>query len=224
MIKSINSEIAYKWWGMQSYSKSLKIQKKNHSHRVSDQIKDSIMFLEHLPIITIGRTGSEKDIISDFQKLTESSIEVIHSNRGGETTFHGPGQLIGYFFIKIKDRGLTPISYVRLLEKVLVLSFAEYGLETITLKGKTGVWVQRKNSDNPKKIAAIGVRISKGVTMHGFSANISNDLSQFDHIVPCGMPGLESTSLKKELSQNIELVDFSSNVVNNFIKELAKKK
>ena len=224
MIKSIDSEIDYKWWGTQNYSKSLKIQEKNHSHRVSDQIKDSIMFLEHHPVITIGRTGSEKDIISDSQKLAELRIEVVDSNRGGETTFHGPGQLIGYFFIKIKNRGLTPISYVRLLEKVLVLSFAEYGLETITLKGKTGVWVQRKNSDNFKKIAAIGVRISKGVTMHGFSANISNDLSQFDHIVPCGMPGLESTSLKKELSQNIELVDFSSNVVNNFIKELSKKK
>jgi lipoate-protein ligase B len=221
MIKSMNSEIAYKWWGTQSYSKSLKIQKKNHSDRVSDQIKDSIMFLEHYPVITIGRTGSEKDIISDFQKLAESRIEVVHSNRGGETTFHGPGQLIGYLFIKIKNRGFTPISYVRLLEKILVLSFAEFGLETMTLKGKTGVWVKRKNY---KKIAAIGVRISKGVTMHGFSANISNDLSQFDHIIPCGMPGLESTSLKKELAQNIELVDFSRNVLNNFIKELSRKK
>ena len=87
---------------------------------------------------------------------------------------------------------------------------------------RSGIWVNENNES--KKIAAIGVRISKGVTMHGFSVNISNDLSEFDHIIPCGMPGLESTSLKNELTQNIELVDFSSNVVNNFIKELAKKK
>ena len=98
--------------------------------------------------------------------LEQSKIEVINTNRGGETTFHGPGQLIGYFFIKIKDLNLTPISYVRLLEKMLVLSYLDYGLKTITLKGKTGVWVP--GDKKSKKIAAIGVRISNGVTMHGF--------------------------------------------------------
>ena len=109
------------------------------------------------------------------------------------------------------------MSYVRLQEKILVASYAEYGLKAGILKGKTGVWIPGKLE---KKIAAIGVRISKGVTMHGFSANIYNDLSQFKHIIPCGMPDLKSTSLKIELSVNINLIDFSKTVIENYFKEI----
>ena len=104
---------------------------------------------------------------------------------------------------------------------MLVLSYLDYGLKTITLKGKTGVWVP--GDKKSKKIAAIGVRISNGVTMHGFSANISNDLSDFNHIIPCGMPELESTSLKKELSLNVELKDFSMKFMKNLSKEIGYK-
>ncbi|MBM31971.1 MAG: octanoyltransferase [Chloroflexi bacterium] len=214
-------EIEHEWLGIQKYSESLNTQKKYHQKRVDDHINDSVIFLEHYPVITIGRTGSDKDVLSELELLKKSKIEIVNTNRGGETTFHGPGQLIGYLFIKIKDLNLTPISYVRLLEKVLVLSYLEYGLQTMTLKGKTGVWVpgDKKN----KKIAAIGVRISNGVTMHGFSANISNDLSDFKHIIPCGMPKLESTSLKKELSLDVELKDFSIKFMKNLCEEIGQK-
>ena len=217
----LKNQIEYEWLGVQKYSQSLNIQETYHKKRVTGHINDSVIFLEHYPVITIGRTGSNKDILSDSKLLEQSKIEVINTNRGGETTFHGPGQLIGYFFIKIKDLNLTPISYVRLLEKMLVLSYLDYGLKTITLKGKTGVWVP--GDKKSKKIAAIGVRISNGVTMHGFSANISNDLSDFNHIIPCGMPELESTSLKKELSLNVELKDFSMKFMKNLSKEIAYK-
>lgn len=219
-MKFNRSEIEYKWWGLQEYSRSLEIQEKNHSDRVADKITDTLMFLEHYPVITIGRTGNESDVLSDAKKLAESRIEVLHTSRGGETTYHGTGQLIGYFFVKIKEIGLTPVSYVRLLEKMLIESYAEYKLETVMLKGKTGVWVPGKFNNDYKKIASIGVRISKGVTMHGFSANISNDLSQFKHVIPCGMPDVESTSLKEELSINIRLVDFSISVMNNYMKQI----
>ena len=137
----LKNQIEYEWLGVQKYSQSLNIQETYHKKRVTGHINDSVIFLEHYPVITIGRTGSNKDILSDSRLLEQSKIEVINTNRGGETTFHGPGQLIGYFFIKIKDLNLTPISYVRLLEKMLVLSYLDYGLKTITLKGKTGVWV-----------------------------------------------------------------------------------
>ena len=102
-MKFNRSEIEYKWWGLQEYSRSLEIQEKNHSDRVADKITDTLMFLEHYPVITIGRTGNESDVLSDAKKLAESRIEVLHTSRGGETTYHGTGQLIGYFFVKIKE-------------------------------------------------------------------------------------------------------------------------
>jgi lipoyl(octanoyl) transferase len=142
-------------------------------------------------------------------------IEVYETDRGGEVTYHGPGQLVGYPIIDVRAAGLGPVTYVRLLENSIIQTLAEFGVTAHLVDGETGVWVggvpneKRRSGINPlgRKIAAIGVRITDGISMHGFALNISTDMSYYQHIVPCGMPNLPVTSIQLETGKSLHVRD-----------------
>ena len=159
---------------------------------VNGELPALLLLLQHPHVYTLGRRGAETDILASPDTIHELGADVHHTDRGGEVTYHGPGQLVGYPIIDLRAAGLGPLAYVRALERVIVSTLAELGIHATSEDRPTGVWV------NDAKIAAIGVRVSRGVTMHGFALNVSPDLSYFGHIVPCGMPGASVTSIAEQ--------------------------
>jgi lipoate-protein ligase B len=141
----------------------------------------------------LGRRGSRDDILATPERLAELGVEVHHVDRGGEVTYHGPGQLVGYPVVNLRKWGGGPLRFVRALEEVLIATLNEFGIEAASEDRPTGVWV------GDAKISAIGVKVSRGATTHGFALNVGPDLSYFDHIVPCGMPDGRVTSMASHL-------------------------
>ena len=160
-----------------------------------------LLLLEHPHVYTLGRRGQEDDILIDADALESLGIEMHHTDRGGEVTYHGPGQLVGYPILNLRRWGGGPLKYVRALERTLIETLAVYGIQAESEGHPTGVWVE------DRKIAAIGVKVSRRVTTHGFALNVCPDLSYFDHIVPCGMPDSRVTSLTQELGRTVTVSD-----------------
>lgn len=178
--------------GRIDYLRAWRLQRELHARVVEGALPNLLLLLEHPHVYTLGRRASTSDILVDSETLSELGVEVHHVDRGGEVTYHGPGQLVGYPIVDLRSWGGGPLRYVRALEKVIVATVAELGVAAHTGERPTGVWV------GDSKIAAIGVKVSRGVTMHGFALNVDPDLSLFDHIVPCGTPGGQVTSLRSE--------------------------
>ena len=155
---------------------------------------DTLLLLEHPHTYTRGRLAPDSDLLLDAATRAARGIEVVETDRGGLITYHGPGQLVAYPIIRLRGRG-GPHWYVRTLEQVIIQSLAQFGLPTTTIEGLTGVWT----TDGQRKIAAIGVKIARGVAYHGFAINVNPDLTMFDGIVPCGIRDREVTSLAVEL-------------------------
>jgi lipoyl(octanoyl) transferase len=161
----------------------------------------------------LGRRADDSHLVTARDELQNAGVAIFETDRGGEATYHGPGQLIGYPIIDVRVAKLGPVTYVRMLEQSIIETLNEYGIDAHLVEGETGVWVdgvpdeKRDPERNPqgKKIAAIGVRISGGVTMHGFALNVSTDLSYFRHIIPCGMPDLPFTSIELESGEPAEV-------------------
>jgi len=163
------------------------------AQRVADaELPGVLLLLEHPHVYTLGRRGKMADILAGPERLRELGIEVHATDRGGEVTYHGPGQLVGYPIVDIRPLG-GPLAFVHGLEAAIVAMLAEFGITAERGAKPTGVWV------GDAKIAAIGLKVSRGVSMHGFALNIAPDLSYFDHIVPCGMPGGKVTSMECEV-------------------------
>ena len=194
------------WLGEIDYGSALDLQRSLVDKRKSGSISDSVLFLEHRHVVTLGRRADDTHLVTERSKLLTAGVEIFETDRGGEATYHGPGQLVGYPIIDVRVAKLGPVTYVRILEKSIIETLVEYGIDAHLVDGETGVWVdgvpdeKRDIKRNPqgRKIAAIGVRISGGVTMHGFALNVSTDLSFFQHIIPCGMPDLPFTSIELE--------------------------
>jgi lipoyl(octanoyl) transferase len=161
----------------------------------------NILFLEHNKVITIGRRGSKDDILFSNEEIKKRGFEIIRSDRGGQVTIHNRGQLVCYLIIPIKKFNIKPVDLVRKIENLIINFLKKYNISASAIKNKTGVWINQDNSE--KKIAAIGVRISNGVSMHGFALNVNNDLKDFDLIIPCGLEGSMVTSMSNELSVNL---------------------
>ena len=191
--------------GVQDYQAAHDLQRRLHSQVVAGNLPDLLLLLEHPHVYTLGRRGKQSDILVSDAALGELSIATQVTDRGGETTYHGPGQLVGYPIINLRRWGGGVRDYVETLERTLIAALAEFGIHAHTEGKPTGVWVD----DAPlcAKIAAIGVRVSRHTTMHGFALNVSPDLSYFDHIVPCGMPGVRVTSMARELGHVVEVSD-----------------
>lgn len=171
---------------------------------------DTLLLVEHPHVYTLGRRGQEDDILVDAAELARLGVEVHHTDRGGEVTYHGPGQLVGYPILNLRRWGGGPLKYVRALERVLIETLAEFGVRAESEGRPTGVWVE------DRKIAAIGVKVSRRVTTHGFALNVCPDLSYFDHIVPCGMPGSRATSLSREIGRTVGVDEVGPVLVERF--------
>lgn len=203
------------WLGSVDYGTAFDLQRSVHEAREANSIPDTLLFLEHPHVITLGRRIGECHVLSAFDALRASGVEVHETDRGGEATYHGPGQLVGYPIVDLRAVGLGPVTYVRMLERSIIEALAEIGVPAHLVDGETGVWVggipneKRRPGVNPagKKIAAIGVRITGGVSMHGFALNVSTDTSYFRHIIPCGMPDLEISTVAVETGQSTSVVD-----------------
>ena len=187
--------------GMREYRAAYDLQRRLHFQVVAGELPDLLLLLEHPHVYTLGRRGRQSDVLVSEATLHELGIGVHTTDRGGETTYHGPGQLVGYPIVNLRRWGGGARDYVETLERTLISALDELGIAAHSAGKPTGVWV------GDAKIAAIGVRVSRSVTMHGFALNVSPDLSFFDHIVPCGMPEARVTSMAEELSRDVAVSD-----------------
>jgi lipoyl(octanoyl) transferase len=194
--------LAARWLGRVSYGRALALQEEAVVARRAGKAPDTILFLEHPPVITLGRMSDRRHLLVPEVELALRGVEVHHCGRGGDVTFHGPGQLIGYPILSLAGDRRDAHRYLRDLEEALIRAVASYGVTAGRDPGLTGVWVEGR------KLAAIGVRLSTGwITSHGFALNVATDLRGFDSIVPCGISDRGITSLAEHLSNPPPLLD-----------------
>jgi len=184
------------------FHETIAIKRENRARSTQFPTKNYLLWVEHNPVITLGKSGKQEHLLLDEQQLKKKEIDFYPTSRGGDITFHGPGQIVGYPILDL-DNFFTDIhKYLRFLEQAVINTLAEYGLEGTRSEGETGVWLD-VGTPFARKICAMGVKASRWVTMHGFAFNINTDLSYFDHIIPCGIQGKGVTSLAKELGKEI---------------------
>ena len=194
--------------GRVSYAEGLAIQQRVIAARKQGLIADTLLLLEHPPVITLGRNAHRENVLLSDELLARHGVELHEINRGGDVTYHGPGQLVGYPIFDLrgdlpgrKGPHLGPVDYVRLLEDVLIRVCGDFGVLAQRICKLTGVWTIAGGSIREKKVAAIGVHVSQGVTSHGFALNVTTDLRDFEWIVPCGITDLGVTSLELEADE-----------------------
>jgi lipoyl(octanoyl) transferase len=190
-----------------AYETAWNRQRELHSSVVAKSQPDTIWLLEHPSVYTAGRRTEA------FEKPADGT-PVVDVDRGGKITWHGPGQLVGYPILHLPSP-MDVVSHVRRIEDAIIGACSDLGLETLRIKGRSGVWVAADESNPDRKVAAIGVRVAQGVTMHGFAINCDNDLSWFDRIVPCGIQDAGVTTLSKELGKNISVLDLLGPMTNH---------
>jgi lipoyl(octanoyl) transferase len=191
--------------GRVSYAEGLRVQAEIVAARKDQRIGDTLLLLEHPPVLTLGRNATRANILASDELLARKGVEVHEVNRGGDVTYHGPGQLVGYPIFDLRGdfpgkRGphLGPVDFVRLMEEALILTCKDFGVSAQRICKLTGVWTLAGGSVREKKIAAIGVHVSQAVTSHGFALNVTTDLRDFEWIVPCGIADRAVTSLEVE--------------------------
>jgi lipoyl(octanoyl) transferase len=231
--------------GTLDYATGLRLQQKLVQLRKDGLVDDVLLLLEHAPVITLGRNAKAANVIASREQLAERGVEVFECDRGGDVTFHGPAQIVGYPIFDLrsftstdgKRKTLGAVEFVRRLEEVLIRTCADFRISAKRISDLTGVWtnpefsdthvgtaapaVQRteaRERDKPTeaKIAALGIHISRGVTSHGFALNVNTDLNYFDLIVPCGITSKPVTSMAKELGQNLSLQEVAHSISRNF--------
>ncbi len=188
--------------GLIGYAEAWELQKRVVAARKADAIEDVLLFCEHPHVITLGRSGKRENLLASEHVLRQKGVEFHASDRGGDVTYHGPGQIVGYPILNLGAIRRDVVWYVRMLEEAMIRATAEFGITAERVAGKTGIWVRVGSTE--EKLAAIGVRISRWVTSHGFAYNVSTDLRNFDLIVPCGIADRKATSLEKLLGRSVE--------------------
>jgi lipoyl(octanoyl) transferase len=187
-------------------------QREIHEKVVAGSERNTLILIEHPSVYTAGRR-------TDILERPQDGTPVIDVDRGGRITWHGPGQIVGYPIVRLEKRNEV-VGFVRNLEEALIATLSEFGLNGISIAGKTGVWIKDEKSE--RKISAIGVRVAKGVTMHGFALNVSPDLTKFNSIIPCGMPEAETTSMEKELNRTISIAEVTPVLEKYMVSALAR--
>ena len=177
-----------------------------------------LLFVEHPPVYTLGKSGNIENVLMSEQQLEQNGIQFFRTNRGGDITFHGDQQIVGYPILDLEKFYTDIGKYLRNLEEVIIQSLADYGLKGDRSKGETGVWLDPDMPGRERKICAMGVRTSRWITMHGFAFNINTDLSYFNNIIPCGIQNKQVTSLEKELGRKIDFEEAKETVKKNFEK------
>ena len=228
--------------GTIDYATGLRLQQKLVSFRKEEKIGDVLLLLEHKPVITLGRNAKAANVVASRDLLQKRGVELFECDRGGDVTFHGPGQIVGYPIFDLrglptpdgKRKTLGVIEFVRRLEEVLMRTCADFAIATTRVRGLTGVWtdpapstkhvgadalvrpVEQSSTAAEAKLAAIGVHISRSVTSHGFALNVNTDLSYFNLIVPCGITSKPVTSMQKELNRELDLNAVAESISRNF--------
>ena len=198
------------------FSSKSEVQNQNVSDGVSElPTKNHLLFVEHPPVYTLGKSGKMENVLISEEGREEKGIAFFQTNRGGDITFHGPGQVVGYPILDL-EKFYTDIGrYLRALEEVIILTLAEYGIVAGRSSGETGVWLDAQEKGKERKICAMGVRCSRWVTMHGFALNVNTDLAYFNHIIPCGIQNKSVTSIEAELGHPVAMDEVKEKVKRN---------
>jgi lipoyl(octanoyl) transferase len=177
-----------------------------------------LLFVEHPPVYTLGKSGNIDNVLLSEENLKARGIDFFHTNRGGDITFHGPQQIVGYPILDLEKFYTDIGKYLRNIEEVIIRTLKEYGIEAGRSAGETGVWIDAHIKGKERKICAIGVRSSRWITMHGFALNVNTDLDYFNFIIPCGIQNKQVTSLQKELGRFVDFGEVKEKVKQNFAK------
>ena len=196
--------------GLVGYAEAYALQKRVVAARKAEAIEDVLLLCEHPHVITQGRNGKREHLLVSKHVLRQKGMEYYETSRGGDITYHGPGQIVGYPILNLSAIRRDVVWYVRTLEEAMIQATAEFGIKAERVAGKTGIWVRVGNTE--EKLAAIGVHISRWVTSHGFAYNVSTDLRNFDLIVPCGIAECKATSLEKLLGRSVEEKEVSPRI------------
>ena len=203
----MNKKLIYCDLGTIKYQNAWNLQKSILDLRSKNRIDDVILLLEHPHTYTLGKTAHRDHLIGSSDYLAKNRISVYDIDRGGDITYHGPGQIVGYPIIDLNNWEMDTHKYLRALEEILILTCSDYGLNAIRNPEFTGVWIE------DRKIAAIGIKISRWVTMHGFAFNVNTDLNLFNGIIPCGIQDKEVTSLNRELNRDLDLENVKATIL-----------
>src|SRR5208282_1676822 len=206
--------------GLVPYGTGLRLQRTLMELRKAGRVENTLLLLEHPPVITLGRNAQLSNVIAPPEFLAQKGVELFDIDRGGDVTFHGPGQLVAYPIFDLRSFEPSPkigaVEFVRRLEEVLIRTCGDFAIGAQRIKGLTGVWTYALPNKPEAKIAAIGVHISRGVTTHGFALNVSTDLDFFSLIVPCGITGKPVTSMQQELEKTLTMDEVAKAVSRNF--------
>jgi lipoyl(octanoyl) transferase len=203
--------------GLISYTEAFALQQRIVQARKAGEIDDVLLLCEHPHVITLGRNGRRENLLASEQELRQQGVEFHATNRGGDITYHGPGQVVGYPILDLTKMKTDVHWYVRTLEEIMIRASADFGITAFRVPGRTGIWAQSEGPDEgtEEKLAAIGIHISRWVTSHGFAYNVATDLHYFDLIVPCGIADRQATSLEKLLSRTVALAPVQSRLVHH---------
>ena len=210
-----NKKVIFQDWGLLDYqqawdrqelvfSETVQAKTQNRNNNTTDPVKNHLIFVEHPHVYTLGKSGKPENLLLNEAELKRKSASYYKINRGGDITYHGPGQLVGYPILDL-DNFFTDIHlFLRTLEEAVILTLADYGIKGGRYEGYTGVWLDADN-ERARKICAMGVRCSRWVTMHGLAFNVNTDLSYFKNIVPCGIDDKDVTSMERELRYKLDI-------------------
>jgi lipoate-protein ligase B len=204
--------------GLISYTDGYALQQRVVAARKAGAIEDVLLLCEHPHVITLGRNGKRENLLASEQVLRQKGVEFHATNRGGDITYHGPGQIVGYPILNLTNMKTDVHWYVRTLEEAMIRASADFGVTAFRIPGRTGIWVETESKEgaSEEKLAAIGVHMSRWVTSHGFAYNVATDLRYFDLIVPCGISDRKATSLEKLLSRSVSLSEVKAHLVDHF--------
>ena len=211
--RRVGRELRVVWLaGLMSYRATWDLQRAIHAERRADRCPDTLLLLEHLPVITIGHNGKMSNLTAGLELLRERGVDLVRTDRGGDVTYHGPGQLVGYLIVDLKGLHGSVRRFAGDVEEGMIRAVGRWGISARHDRERTGVWV------GDEKLASIGLRVSRWVTMHGFALNVATDLGAFDLIVPCGIEGCRITSMKRLVGTTVNLQE----VGNAVAEELAR--
>jgi lipoyl(octanoyl) transferase len=216
-LKNLGKKSFKETWELQEklFNQIIEIKNNNRKNNQKTPTPSYLLVVEHPHVYTLGKSGDLSNLLINQQQLNQHNIDFYKINRGGDITYHGPGQLVVYPILDLENFFTDIHKYLRLLEEVVIKTLAEYGLKGERSEGETGVWID-KHTLSARKIYALGVRLSRWVTMHGFALNVHTDLNYFQKIVPCGIQGKSVTSIQSELKKEISLEEVLPKILNHF--------
>ncbi|MCA0229452.1 MAG: lipoyl(octanoyl) transferase LipB [Bacteroidetes bacterium] len=201
-------------------AETVSIKTQNRKLSVEEQLTTAnhLLFCQHPHVYTLGKSGHQENLLMNDEQLNAAGAQFYKINRGGDITYHGPGQLVGYPILDLENFFTDIHKYMRILEEAIILTCADYGISAGRIDGLTGVWLGHEDGQNPRKICAMGVKCSRWVTMHGFAFNVNTDLNFFGNIIPCGISDKAVTSLQQELGRELTMSEVAEKLKGHLVK------